>query len=172
MDPDTLERMWGLKAVGLSTRVNPHSIVIPIYYRNRIVSWTTRKIGNGKGARYNSAKKKEEILHHKHLLYGEDYVRDTIIVTEGPFNVFRIGPGAVCTFGLSISQEQLHKIAKYPRRVFCLDATEQAQKVAQRLCEQLVPLEGETYNIELQDGKDPAETSDKEIWSIRKAFLE
>jgi len=63
----------------------------PSDYKGRIVSWTTRSISN-QGKRYINASEREESVSMKTLLYNEDYARHCVIVTEGPGDVWRIGP--------------------------------------------------------------------------------
>lgn len=170
-DPDKLQKIWGIQGIGLSCRVNPWSIYIPITHKRKVVSWTTRKTGKGEGPRYNSAKPQEERIHHKTLLGGEQYVRDTIIVTEGPFDAFNIGPGAIWTSGLSVTTEQIVRISKYPIRVICFDSSDEAQVVSNNLCEMLYCFDGKTYNVCL-DANDPGSASSKEIKKLRRMFLE
>lgn len=137
-----------------------------------MVSWTTRSISDRHSERYISASPQEESIDHKTLLYSEDYVRETIIVCEGPTDVWRIGPGAVSTFGTSFSQGQVDKICRYPRRVVCFDRESFAQRRAAELCDLISPFPGETFNIKLETGKDPGNCDIKEIKKLRSLFLE
>ncbi len=163
-----LESLWQIQGIGLASKLQ-WRIFIPIIYHGKVVSWTTRSISNN-GTRYISASPSEEELHHKSLLYGEDYVRDIIIVNEGSTDVWRIGPGAVATLGTGYSTEQVSKIIKYRKRIICFDSAKEAQARANNLCADLSVFPGETINI-LLDAEDPASASDKEIKLIRKEFL-
>lgn len=145
-------------------------IFIPIHHNGEVVSWTTRSLGD-EGLRYRSAEPHQEKYFHKDLLYGEDYVRDTIIVCEGPVDVWTIGPGAVATFGLTYSSTQLARIARYTSRVICFDNEPDAQRVARRLCSDLEGFDGKTYNVVL-GGKDANSSPKKEIRELRKRFLD
>ena len=166
-----IERVWKIKGIGISNRLS-WRIWIPIHHHGEIVSWTTRSIShNPKIARYISASETEELLPHKQLLYGEDFARHAIIVNEGPINAWRIGPGAVATFGVGYSIEQLERMSKYPIRAICFDNELEAQKRARKLVNDLSVFPGETYNIEL-DAKDAAEESNKNIKRLRKEILE
>ena len=60
---------------------------------------------------------------------------------------------------------------KYPVRAVCFDAEKEAQKRAKELCTYLESFPGETMNILLEHGNDPADTSKKEIEQIRKVVL-
>lgn len=169
-DPAELEKLWKIKGISISSYL-PWRIFIPIIYHGRTVSWTTRSISHSnKITRYISASLKEESTPHKSLLYGEDYARQAIIITEGPFDVWRIGTGAVATLGTGYSQAQAFRMTSYPKRVICFDNEKEAQKRAKKLCDSLSVFPGETFNVQL-DAKDAASASKREIMRLRKEFL-
>lgn len=168
-DHEELERLWGIQGIGIAGRL-AWRIWIPVLVHGEVVSWTTRKLVD-EGVRYISAKREEEAISAKTLLFGEDYARHAIIVCEGPFDVFRIGPGAVATLGVVVSPAQIEKMRQYPIRVVCFDRESQAQKRAKKLCRLLEPFPGATYNVTLS-AKDPGSASMKEVTQLRKEFLE
>ena len=132
-----VEKLWKIRGIGIASKL-AWRIWIPIYYHGEIVSWTTRSISlNSNITRYISAAPNEELLLHIELLYGEDFARHAIIVVEGIFDAWRIGPGAVATFGSGYSQEQLERIARYPTRAICFDNELEAQKTARKLNNEL-----------------------------------
>ena len=164
-DPEELEKLWGIRGIGLARKLS-WRIWIPVTFRGKTVSWLTRAISD-EGTRYVAASPQEEALPHKQLLFGEDRTRHAIVVTEGPFDVMRIGPGAVCTFGVSYSEQQLLKIAHHPIRYVAYDQEEKAQLKAKGLCEKLSLWPGKTTNIIL-DSKDPGESTKREILLLRR----
>jgi len=166
-----VEHLWKIFGIGIAPKLR-WRIFIPIHYHGEVVSWTTRSISNdSRITRYISAGENEEAMPHKELLYGEDFARHAIIVTEGVFDVWRIGPGAVATFGSGYSPEQLLRMAKYPIRAICFDNEPEAQKRAKRLVNDLSVFPGDTYNVIL-DRKDAAEESAENIKRLRKEILE
>ena len=166
-NPTKLKKIWGICGIGIAAKLS-WRIFIPIFYHGKMVSWTTRSISNNKKVtRYISASLKEESIPHKSLLYGEDYCEKTIIVTEGPFDVWKIGPGAVATLGTGYSNKQLLRMTNYLKRIICFDSDRLAQERAKKLCDDLSVYPGETFNIQL-DAKDAATASDKEIKLLRK----
>lgn len=167
-DPSELTRLWGVQGIGLALRLK-WRLFLPVTYRGKIVSWTTRGLTNTE-PRYISARPDQERTKLKTLLYGEDYARHSIIIVEGPFDVMWIGPGAVGTFGTGFSRSQLLKMSKYPLRVVCFDNELKAQKRAQKLCDYLEPFPGRTIRVEL-DAADPGSASSKEVKRLRKLFL-
>lgn len=164
-----LVKLWEIKGIGLSDAGLSWRLFLPIHRHGQIVSWTTRSTSDSHPNRYISAGAKQEVIDHKELLYGEDYVRHSVVVVEGPLDVWAIGPGAVGTFGTSFSRGQVEKISRYPKRAICFDAD--AQHRAKELSDLLAPFPGDTYIITL-DAKDPGEAKQSEINQIRKHFLE
>ncbi len=168
-DPEYLASFWGLKGIGISAKYS-WRVFIPIKLNGEVVSWTTRSISD-QGKRYLNSPLSEEKLSPKKMLFGSDLVKHSIIVCEGAFDVFRIGPGAVCTMGLKYTKEQVLLISKYPLRVICFDSEPTAQRVGARLCSELECFPGETYKVSL-NSKDPGSGSEKEIKALRKRFLD
>lgn len=165
-DPHEISDQWGIGGIGQSTDLS-WRLFIPIHYKGVVVSWTTRAIGKSPTLRYIAAEPEHESMNHRKLLYGEDHCEHSIIVHEGPVDVWRTGPGSVATFGTAFSKAQVHKIAQYSRRIICFDSGHEAQKQASRLCDMLSIFPGTTYQVEL-DAKDAGEASDKEIKRLRK----
>lgn len=159
-----LVRLWEVEGMGVAGRLS-WRIYIPIVFQGRRVSWTSRAIGERVTQRYVSASAAEEVLPHKSLLYGVDYCCHTVMVVEGPLDVWSVGPGAVALFGTAFTTAQVQKLARIPRRFICLDADAQAR--ARELARQLAVFPGETVVVEL-DAKDPAAASEKELRLLRK----
>lgn len=167
--PRELERLWGVQGIGLQARL-AWRVFIPIQHRGKTVSWTTRGLTDQE-PRYVSAGLQQEAMPRKHLLFGQDFARHAIVVTEGPFDAIRIGPGAVATLGVAYSRAQVRKMANFPVRVICFDSDPTAQQRARELCRTLEPYPGQTVNVCL-DSKDPGSASAKEIRVLRKHFLD
>lgn len=141
-------QLWDLGGIGLrGTRYNLQwRIYIPIYLHGEQVSWTTRSISDTTKKKYRTAHPEEEAVSHKEVLYGADYARGTILIFEGPPDVWKVGPGAVCTFGTQWSWDQLLKIVSFPRRIICYDNEETAQHMAKEMKKLLDLYDGETEN--------------------------
>jgi len=165
-----LERLWEIKGIGIAAELS-WRIFIPIFYNGTMVSWTTRSIVDKHKDRYVSASPKQESIDHKELLYGEDYCRHSVVLCEGPTDVWRIGPGAVCSFGTTYSRSQVLKLSQYPVRVICYDDEPEAQHRADELCNLLAPFDGDTFKVTL-NAKDPGEALEEEIEELRQRFLE
>lgn len=162
----TLEKLWYLRGVGISTEL-AYRIVIPIDLYGQTVSWTTRAIVDDVASRYISAKPEQEAVSHKLLLYGEDYARNAIIVLEGPTDVWRVGPGAVASFGTMWTFQQVNRLLSYPIRYICFDNEPEAQKRAKKMQDALIGFDGKTEIVEI-DAPDPGSAKSKEIKRLRR----
>lgn len=168
LNPDSMERLWGLRGIGIAGRLS-WRIWAPVHMNGEVVSWTTRTIGNNE-SRWLHARPDEEAFPIKSLLYGWDYVRGSVIVVEGPSDVWRVGPGTVATFGVVPTTSQIRMLCSVPRRVICFDREWRAQQAAKQLAKQLQCFPGETLVVELES-TDPGSATDEEVSELRK-FLE
>lgn len=160
-----LQKIWNIQGIGIDASYS-WRIFIPVYYQGQMTNWTTRAIRKSQ-VRYMSCPNSNAPTNIKDLLYGEDFVRNTIIVCEGPTDVWRIGPGAVATFGTVVSCSQMRKIAQYPVRYICFDSTPDAQRESEKLVNDMSVFDGETFNIKL-DSKDAGSASINEIKLLRQ----
>ena len=167
---DEIEQLWQVLGIGVSSGELSWRLFIPITYQGKTVSWTTRAIGDKVEKRYIGAQADQELIPKSNLLYGFDYARNSIVITEGPLDVWKIGPGAVATLGMNFSQAQVTQLLKFPRRIICYDNEPEAQKQAMKLYDQLGPFSGETLNVVLES-KDAGEANYMELKQLRK-FLE
>lgn len=166
IDPAAAFDVWGMRSVGLASVRHRYRLFIPVVVGEAAVSWTTRSVNPLSPMRYLSASSAEEAVPHKHLLLGEDLIRSTVIVFEGPFDAIRIGPGATCTFGTAYSSEQVARIARFPRRYVCFDNEPEAQRKQRELVGLLSVLPGETFEVELA-AKDASAARKREAAELR-----
>ncbi len=167
-NPDYVSQHYQVSGIGIDARL-PWRLFIPITLIGKTVSWTTRSLSD-KGLRYISARPDEEAIPHKRLLFAEDKAKHAVIVVEGPLDAMAIGDGAVATFGVSYTQAQVARIAKYPTRVIAFDSEPEAQRQAAKLVEALGCFPGRTFRVELS-GKDPAAATKSEITELKQKFL-
>lgn len=171
-DPEEIVKIWGVSGLGIHSKL-PWRLFIPIHDKvGKPVSWTTRSLSDKAESRYISAQPQEEKIQHKSILYGHHLIRNSMMICEGPLDVWAIGPGAAATFGVSYSESQLALMTSVPVRVVCFDSEPLAQRRAEKLCRCLASFPGQTENIILETGKDPASADKAEIQQLRQAFLE
>ena len=167
LDPKQMEDLWNLQGFDFDHPDYKFRLFIPIEYRHTVVSYTTRTISRVAKIRYIACPKENEAIPHKSLLYGLDYVRHKAIVVEGPSDVWNVGPGAIASFGIDYSAEQVKALSQIPVRYVCYD--KEADHKAEQLIEELNYFDGETHRIYL-DAEDPGSACKKEIDQLRKVL--
>jgi len=169
--PMRVAQQWGLLATG-STGSYKYRIVAPIFYGDQLVSFQARDVTGRSQLRYKACRKEDEVRPHKHCLYGSWLVPgDTVIIVEGITDAWRLGPGAVATFGLSYTTEQVAELVKYQRRYILFDMEPAAQVQARKLSRMLGQFDGVTEIVVLESVKDPAELTDKQAQTVRRMLL-
>jgi len=160
-DPDEIVRKWKIQGTNHLGHYMKR-IIIPIYYNNKLVSFTSRDITEQSNLKYKACPKKEAVISHKEILYGIDHTKEKTIICEGPMDVWRLGYGAVCTFGTKVTKKQLKLIIDRFDKVYLMfDPDEAGEENQMKLGEYL---EGFGVDCEIIDleGKDPAELSEDE----------
>lgn len=135
-DPDSLSRTWGILSTGNSGEYS-HRIVAPVYHNKRLVTYQARDYTGKSDMPYRACEKVNEVVHHKHTVYGLDQAKatgDICVIVEGLFDVWALGPGAVGTFGIEYKPEQVRVVRTNFKKAFVLyDTEEQAQAKAEQL---------------------------------------
>lgn len=170
INPKDAKKLWNIQGIDQDGGDHAWRLFIPITHNGVPVSWTTRAIGKSP-IRYMTAKPEQESRSHRQCLFGLDYVRSAAIIVEGAMDAMRIGPGAVATLGIGLSQAQITLLSKIPIRTICFDSEQRAQHKARDLARTLEVMDGTTTVVELQTGKDPSDASDEEIQELRERFL-
>ena len=173
-DPDEIVDIWGI--MGTTVYGNyARRIIIPIYYQGRLVSYHSRDITGRQRLRHKACEKAEEILDHKTIVYGFDHAirnsRKKVIVVEGIFDVWKIGPGAVATFGIEVLSSQVRLLSKFEEVFVLFDNEPQALKNARKLRDDLLTLGSDSYVIKIPNMTDPAELSRGEARKLRQRIF-
>lgn len=166
LDPEYCATVWGMQGTGPFSDY-PFRVFIPINLRGKPVSWTARAVKKGTEPRYQTAMKHQKSVDEKRLIYGMDFVKRAVIIVEGPLDAVNIGQGAGATFGLSVTNAQILLLAQVPRRIVCFDNSDDAQRRAEVLAEQLAVFPGETFRVNL-DADDPGSASRSEVLKLRR----
>lgn len=112
---------WGPLFFGGVVGEYQRRLILPIQYDKKIVSFTSRDITGHNVNTYKTCPKDKELLHNKDILYGIDQaMKNTCIVVEGIFDAWRIGPGAVATFGVGYTKKQLILLHKKFKNIYIL----------------------------------------------------
>lgn len=142
-NPDQLSKKWGLQGTSPTSSLDKISykfrILTPIYWDGKIVSFQTRDYTNKQEKKYMACPQAREIVHHKHLLYGDTSSwGDVGICVEGTFDVWRLGASSFSTLGIGYTPEQVRLISKIFKKVIIIfDPEVQAKAQAKKLQEEL-----------------------------------
>ena len=146
-------------------------IYIPVLFNGRLVTFTTRSYVKKLEPKYLHFPKRTSLMFAKETLYNVDNAGDTAVVVEGPTDVWRIGDGAVATFGVVYTQKQIKLIRERFKRVFIMfDAEPQAQEQAQRLADDLACFNMEVNKVNLSTG-DPGKMKTEDVKHLRKEIF-
>lgn len=170
--PLKIESMW--KAQGTSFfGKHSHRLVMPILVNGELVSWQTRDITGQARIPYLSCPAGQEQVKHKHIVYGMDLTQiDRVVIVEGVFDAWRMGPGAVATFGLGFTDEQVSLLSEFSTRFIVYDNEDQAQEQARKLGHALDLVNpGHTEVVRIEKVKDPGELSAEQAEGIMSELL-
>lgn len=169
-NPDELIKTWNIKGTGIHGDYK-YRIIAPIYFNGKMVSYQGRDITGKSQMRYKACEKINEVTHHKNTLYGIDYVGKSAIIVEGITDVWRIGPGAISTFGTSYTTDQILLIAStIEHAILMYDSGINAQIQQELLAAELSSLDVKVTQLHLFDG-DPAELNSNDVNYLRNKYL-
>lgn len=175
-DPEYLIRKYKIMATGpigiiKNKNLFAFRIIIPIYYKHRIVSYQGRDWTGKADKRYMTYPEDLEIVHHKDILYGLDHIPgDHIIVVEGIFDKWKLGDYAAATFGTGFTDAQVNIIADFKKVSIWFDPGKEAQKKAEELCKRLLGLRVDVEIISYSEG-DPGSLSIQNAQDIIKEII-
>jgi DNA primase len=150
-----------------------YRIVLPIEYNGNFVSCVARDITGKQEPPYRNCPDERSSVPLKETLYGYDQIHrnSNIIVVEGPLDQWRLGTGAVATFGTNYTSEQILLLKELqPRQVYVLyDREKKAQAKAMDLARHIhfAP----TQVLVLEHKNDPAELTNSEVVELRQELL-
>jgi hypothetical protein len=167
-DPTALAREWGLQGTQHLSGIWNWRVIIPVHNETGgIVAYQGRSILTKAEPKYRFTPNNEMLEDPKGLLYGLHKAGDDAIVLEGVTGSWRLGPGAIATFGIDWKKEQANKLRRFKRRFILFDPEPVAQKRALELATWLGAFPGETEVLSGFD-KQPGEFTPEEADSIRR----
>lgn len=161
-DPEKIEAEWGLLGTGPASYLDHidyrFRLLAPIYWDGKEVSFQTRDCTNKAQAKYRGCPKHRELMHYKEILYGrQERWGDIGICVEGITDVWRLGPKAFATFGITTSKETvLRAIRSFKKIVVLFDNERAAQKRARTIADK-ISLTRTRVQIEKLEGTDPGD---------------
>jgi hypothetical protein len=146
-------------------RADGYKLIIPIYFKGRIVSYQERDI---RYKFYKACPKEKSLMNLKDVLYNIDNCKqDYVLIVEGIFDVYRMGDNCVATLGTSWTKKQASLLTKsFNHAIIMYDPEYEAQKKADNLGSLLemagVHVELERDYCSYMDASDPAELTGKQ----------
>lgn len=143
-------------------------IIIPIYFRNRLVTFSSIDIADNSNLRYKHLAKEESIIHCKELLYGMDSIQnyDIVMVVEGFFDKARIGKNCVCTMGTLITPEQFKLLTKFKKVITVFDGDSAGYQNSRKIADDLSVFT-DVERIYLPEGTDPDSLDKSDIKELQ-----
>jgi len=172
-DPDKLKEEWDLTATAhLSGPGWNWRVCFPICSQDGLqVAYAGRSISDKTKPKYKLPKDNQILTHPRSLLYGIHKAGgDSVVVVEGPTDVWRMGPGAVALLGVKWTVEQMNLLRAFPRRFIMLDPDQAGQRRAEEIAEWLGMFSGETELIS-DLPSDPGELDQGEANQIMKELI-
>ena len=171
-DPDYLVKKYDIMDGG---NFGPYAwrVIIPFIQRGRVVSYTSRTIqpSNLQPVRYKMCPEEEAAVPRNQLLYNIDTVSKSVIICEGPTDVWRIGDSSIATAGTQFSSGQIEILKNRGlTRAFILYDPE-AETQAERLASSLKLFCNHVEVVYLEDGKDPGDLTDEEAKYLKRDLL-
>ncbi len=156
-----------------------YRIIIPLILDGKIVSWTGRsilskqKINELKIPRYKNLSVEQSVIDPKSILYNLDNcMSKTAVLTEGAFDVMRLGNGFFCSFGTELTQAQIIEIKNRFSKVFIMFDNEVGAQIKARKFGLQIASMG--VDVEIVDAygdfnkNDGGELTENEVQIIRK----
>lgn len=147
-------------------------MIIPIFYKNRMVCFTARAVDNRNPLRYKNCPNEEAEIPINDLLYGyDDHPPNTpIIIVEGITDYWRLGIGSLAIFKSDLTPTQVNLLReKSPSKIiFLLDSDTIQINKAEKLAAKIWFCPVEIAEI---DSPDPASLSPKEARDLMQTLL-
>lgn len=171
--PDLLVRLYDLYTVPPSS-IYKFRLIIPVFLDGKIVTFVGRDVTGKADVPYKNAPVDKSIIPIKDCLYNLDTVNYKAILVEGPIDVWRIGPGAICTFGTQFTKNQISML-KGIKELFVMYDSKAKDPNAPKQCEKLAysasSIVPKVEIIELSDG-DPGDLPTSEVEKLRKETID
>jgi len=176
--PKRVIRKYKLKACYLDGDYR-YRIIIPIYQKGKLVSFTGRDITEKQKLKYKTASAKESRIDPKEIIFNLDSVNEygDAFCVEGPFDVMKIGDGAFCFMGIKITPQRILEIAekKIQNLYIFYDNDAPGKSAAKRISKYLSPVVKQTHILKYTKTKnrkinDPANLTREEVLNLKKVL--
>ncbi len=170
--PRSIITEWELKGTRHLSDLWNWRIVFPIKTENDLtVAWCGRSIHKTVKPKYRMTDDVDCLDDPQNFLYGMHKVPgDSVIIVEGPADVWRMGPGACATLGIDWHSPQANQLRRFQNRFIMFDPGKESQRRAADLADWLSYYPGQT---EIISGLpcDPGDLPTKMVKKIRQELL-
>jgi hypothetical protein len=169
-DPNQLKRDYGLLSCKPTTAYT-RRILIPYNFHGKQCTFSTRDTTGKAKVKYIHCPANQSILAPKEILYNADTIKDTCVVVEGCFDVFRLGAGTVAISGTQYTRKQVFLLSKFKRIFLLFDPEDAAQKQAVKLANDLSFCSSSIEILKLDVGCDPGDMKEDDVKYLRKEIF-
>jgi len=175
LDPRYIFSKYKLLSVGPISRRWKLSLIAPVYFNHRIVSFLSADITRKRMSKYMNCPLDESVIPINNTVYNLDNASNAVVVVEGITDVWNIGDGAVALYTKRASSQQLKILSTFDRVFIMLDSDAlhstslNTLSPAYQLAQDLSAFT-ETEIIELTDG-DPADLLENDVRSLRRELF-
>lgn len=178
LDPKELYDKYGVRGGGLVGEWR-YRIMIPLILNGKVVSYIGRTILSKKRAdelhipRYKNLSKENSVVNSKDVLFNIDHCRkDTIVLTEGCFDVFKLGDDFCCSLGTELTENQLKYLSENYKKIYIMfDNEEEAQRKARKVGMKLVAMGADVEVVDCYSDfgvNDGGELNPSQVKTIRE----
>jgi DNA primase len=172
-DPVGIADTWKIQG---TNHIDPNykwRIIAPITFRGQTVSYQARDVTCIQEPKYKACPPEHEVISHKDILYGYDEARgDAVVIVEGITDVWRLGAGAVATFGTQWTKAQaLLAIQKWDKIFILFDPDDPGQLAGLSLYHFLRGFKESVELLQLNGYSDPGSMPQSEADYLMKKGL-
>lgn len=147
-----------------------YRIVVPIFYKNKLVSYTARDYTGLGDPKYRHPEKTVCIEAPADIMYNTGSVKDRAVIVEGVTDVWRMGDESISGQGIKFTKNQINQIRNLNLKRVAILLDENAEKQAEKLAEDLRGIVPD-IRIGYLDSGDPGDLSDKEAFLLKRKLL-
>ena len=147
-------------------------ILIPYNVSGRTLTFSSRDTSGKSKLKYKHCPVSQSVAAPKELLFGIDHAtKDTCVVVEGCFDVFRVGFGAVALSGIQYTRKQVLVLSRFKRIFLLFDPETQAQESAVKLANDLSFCSASVEILKLDIDCDPGDMKEDDVKCLRKEIF-
>jgi DNA primase len=167
-DPEELIDKYKIKDGGLIGKFK-YRIMIPYFMNNKLVTYSGRDYSGVQEPKYLHLDQESSIMSCKEVLYNLDNCKDqSIILTEGIFDSWRLGTGSTALSGKSLSTNQFAYLKKFQRIFIALD--QDAVIEANNIADQIESEFNDVFIISIPT-KDPDSLSKDQVIELKQQIF-